>query len=416
MDEHKFIQAGIINIGDEILIGQIHNTNARFIAHELTAMGVYVKKILIVGDEKEDILSAFDEVLTCCDIVIVTGGLGSTNDDITKDCICRYFHRDLTENKIVLNHLQSIINTRKIKVPNSIFLQAMLPERSEVIANEVGLAPGIWIEDNGKILVAIPGVPQEMQAMLWDVLKKIQAHYHVNQHIIYKHIQTFGISEASLSEKLSDFENKLPPCIKLAYLPKAGYVSLRLTGYGASVKELETELEKQLSYLSHYIDEHIFSYENKTLSELVADKLKEQNQLFAVAESCTGGYIAHLTTLIPGSSKYFKGGVVAYSNEIKCNILQVEQQTINQHGAVSREVVMQMAKNVLQLYKVDYAIAVSGIAGPGGGSVEKPVGTVWIAVADTNNVYAKCFSLGNNRERIIQQSANMALYMLYKLL
>jgi nicotinamide-nucleotide amidase len=416
MNKDKFIQAGIINIGDEILIGQIQNTNARFIAQELTTIGIYVKKIMIVGDEKECILSAFDEMMTSCNIVIVTGGLGTTNDDLTKDCICRYFHRDLIENKIVLNHLQSVIHSRKLKVPNNIFLQAMLPKGSEAIANEVGLAPGIWIEDKEKIFIATPGVPQEMQVMLEEVLKRIQIYYHVNQHIICKHIQTFGISEALLSEKLSAFEDKLPPYIKLAYLPKSGYVSLRLTGYSMSGNELENELEKQILHLSLYIDEYIFSYENKTLPELVADKLKKQNQLLAIAESCTGGYIAHLITSMPGSSNYFKGGIVAYSNEFKCNILQVEQQTINQQGAVSREVVMQMAKNVLQLYKTDCAIAVSGIAGPGGGSEEKPVGTVWIAVANKNNIDAKCFSFGNDRERTIRQSANTALYMLYKLL
>jgi nicotinamide-nucleotide amidase len=415
MVQDKFIQAGIINIGDEILIGQIQNTNASFIAQSLTSIGVYVKEIVVTGDESESILSVFEQMLKSCNIVIVTGGLGTTNDDITKDCICRYFHRDLIENKTVMQHLRSLVPSRRKNIPDTVFMQAMLPDGCEAIINETGFAPGIWIEDDGKILVALPGVPREMQAMLLNVLEKIQAHYHLNQHIIYRHIQTFGISEALLSEKLSDFEQKLPACIKLAYLPKAGYVSLRLTGYGFSVQELENELEKQMAHLSSYIDEYIFSYENKTLPELIADKLKAQKQTLAVAESCTGGYIAHSITSLPGSSIYFKGGIVAYSNEIKCNILQVEQQTIDQHGAVSEEVVIQMAKNVLQLYKVEYGIAVSGIAGPGGGSEEKPTGTVWIAVADKNNVFAKCFLFGNGRERVIWQTAAAALYMLYKL-
>ncbi|MDR0604689.1 MAG: competence/damage-inducible protein A [Bacteroidales bacterium] len=416
MDQDKFIEAGIINIGDEILIGQIQNTNASFIAQSLTSIGVHVKKIMVVGDEKESILSAFEEMLTSCNIVIVTGGLGTTNDDMTKDCICKYFHRELMENKSVLNYLQSVIHARSRTIPNTVLKQAMLPVGSEAIANEIGFAPGIWMEYEEKILVAIPGVPQEMQAMLLKVLEKIEIHYHINQHIIHKHIQTFGISEALLSENLSVFEKNLPPCIRLAYLPKAGYVSLRLTGYSSSMQKLEAELEKQISHLSHYVGEYIFSYENKILPELIADKLKERKQTLAVAESCTGGYIAHSITLLSGSSNYFKGGIVAYSNEIKCNVLGVEQQLINQQGAVSEEVVMQMAKNVLQLYNVEYAIAVSGIAGPDGGSVEKPVGTVWIAVADKNNVHAKCFSFGNGRERVIRQSATAALYMLYKLL
>jgi nicotinamide-nucleotide amidase len=416
MNQDKFIEAGIINIGDEILIGQIQNTNASFIAQSLTSVGIYVKKTMVVRDEKESILSAFEEMLTSCSIVIVTGGLGTTNDDITKDCICNYFHRELTEDKSVLNHLRSVIHARSKTVPDTVLNQAMLPVGSEAIANETGFAPGIWIEYEGKIFVAIPGVPQEMQEMLLKTLEKIQIHYHINQHIIHKHIQTFGISEALLSEKLSVFEENLPPCIRLAYLPKAGYVSLRLTGYGFSIQELEAELEKQISHLSRYAGEYIFSYENKTLPELIADKLKESKQMLAVAESCTGGYIAHSITLLSGSSKYFKGGIVAYSNEIKCQVLQVEQQVIDQQGAVSEEVVMQMAKNILQLYNVEYGIAVSGIAGPEGGSIEKPVGTVWIAVADKNNVHAKCFSFGHGRERVIRQSAAAALYMLYKLL
>lgn len=416
MNKDKFIEAGIINIGDEILIGQIQNTNASFIAQSLTSIGVHVKKIMVVGDEKEGILSAFEDMLTSCNIVIVTGGLGTTNDDITKDCICKYFHRELTENKFVLNHLQSVIHARSKTIPDTVLNQAMLPVGSEAIANEIGFAPGIWMEYEGKILAAIPGVPQEMQAMLLKILEKIQIHYHVDQHIVHKHIQTFGIAEALLSDKLSIFERNLPSCIRLAYLPKAGYVSLRLTGYGFSMQGLEAELEKQISHLSHYVGEYIFSYENKTLPELIADELKEQKQTLAVAESCTGGYIAHSITLLPGSSKYLKGGIVAYSNEIKCHVLGVEQQIIDQQGAVSEEVVMQMAKNILQLYHVEYGIAVSGIAGPDGGSVEKPVGTVWIAVADKNNVHAKCFSFGNGRERVIRQSATAALYMLYKLL
>ena len=406
------MQASILNIGDEILIGQINNTNAGFIAQHLNAMGIQVKKMLVVGDEKKEIMTAFDELLKTCDVVIVTGGLGTTNDDITKNCICQYFDKKLVRNELIFNHLQNIIRSRSGKIPDSVLAQALLPQDSEAIHNETGLAPGIWIENKGKILVSIPGVPQEMQNMLFLVLEKLQIYLSDNKTIIHKHVQTFGISEALLSDKLADFERELPSHITLAYLPKIGYTSLRLTGYGDDAQGLETELQKHLLSLYQYVKEYIFSYEDKTLPQLVAERLKERKQSVGLAESCTGGYIAHLITSLSGSSEYFKGGIVAYSNEIKMKVLQVEEPVINQYGAVNKEVVEQMAKNVLHITNVDYGVAVSGIAGPNGGSAEKPVGTVWIAVADKHGITAKCFSFGNGRERVIRQAAMAALYML----
>jgi nicotinamide-nucleotide amidase len=409
------MQAGILNIGDEILIGQINNINASFIAHNLNAIGVQVKKILVVGDEKKDIVSAFGELLKICDIVIVTGGLGTTNDDITKNCICQYFNRKLVKNELVFNYLQEIIRFRYGKLSDNVLEQAILPENCEAIPNEIGTAPGIWIENKGKILVSIPGVPQEMQAMLYIILEKMQTYSLDNQNIIHKHIQTIGISESLLSDKLIDFEKKLPSHIKLAYLPKTGYISLRLTGCAPSTQSLETELQKQVLALSQLVKKYIFSYEDKTLPQLIVEKLTEKKQTLALAESCTGGYIAHLITSLAGCSEYFKGGIIAYSNEIKNKVLQVENQLINLYGAVSEKVVVQMATNLLSIYNVDYGIAVSGIAGPSGGSEEKPVGTVWIAVADKNRVNAKCFSFGNGRERVIGQTTMTALCMLYRL-
>ena len=412
-EKNSTMQSGILNIGDEILIGQINNTNAGFIAQNLNAIGIQVKKILVVGDEKKDIISAFDELLKICDIVIVTGGLGTTNDDVTKNCICQYFNRKLIRNELVFNYLQEIIRLRYGKISDNVLEQAMLPEGCEAISNEIGTAPGIWIENNGKILVSVPGVPQEMQATMSIVLEKLQRYLHNNQHIIHKHIQTVGISESLLSDKLTDFEKNLPPHIKLAYLPKMGYISLRLTGHSISAQTLETELQKQVLSLTQFVTEHIFSYEDKTLPQVIAEKLTERKQTLALAESCTGGYIAHLITSLSGSSEYFKGGIVAYSNEIKNKILQVDEEIINRYGAVSKEVVEQMATNLLRIYEVDYGIAVSGIAGPSGGSAEKPVGTVWIAVADKNGVNTKCFSFGNGRERVIRQAAMGALFMLF---
>jgi nicotinamide-nucleotide amidase len=413
---NRFEKAGIITVGDEILIGQITNTNAFFIASQLNTIGVGIDKITVVGDDTDAILNVFDDMLTHYNIVLVTGGLGTTKDDITKSCICRYFDRKLTENKSVSAHLEEMISSRNLKITDLVFQQALLPENSEAIPNSVGFAPGIWIEQDGKIFVSMPGVPREMQTMMTFVLEKLQQRLHSDQHILHRHIQTFGIPEASLSEKLSEFEENLPDHIKLAYLPKIGYTSLRLSAWGHSLPKLETEMEQHLQSLSEIAGKYIFSYENKTLPELITDKLRRQKQTLGLAESCTGGYIAHLITSIPGSSDCFKGGVVAYSNEIKRDILQVKQETLVRKGAVSEETVREMAENLLRLYHVDYAIAVSGIAGPSGGTPEKPVGTVWVAVAGVGETQTKCLSLGVGRERIIRQTAIVSLCMLYKLL
>jgi nicotinamide-nucleotide amidase len=411
-----FLQVGIINIGDEIVIGQVNNTNAGFIAQHVNALGTHIRKIVMVGDEGERIFQALDDMLAQCEVVFITGGLGTTKDDITKGCLCRYFGRVLEENQSVLKRIQAMLRSPGVKVPDSVLEQAMLLQGSEDIPNMVGFAPGIWIEQKEKIVVSMPGVPQEMQSMLPIVLEKLQLRLHSNQYIRHKHVQLSGISEALLSEKLSGFEEALPDCIKLAYLPQIGCIRLRLTGYGMSLQALEKEMERQMLHLSNLVGNYIFSYEDKTLPELIADKLRQGKQTLGVAESCTGGYIAHLITSLPGSSNYFKGGVVAYSNEIKHKLLQVEQSILDTKGAVSKETVEQMLKNLLRIYDVDCGIAVSGIAGPGGGTPEKPVGTVWIAVANKETNYTDCFLFGNNRERVIRQTAMTALRMLYKLL
>ena len=407
------MKAGIINIGDEILIGQITNTNSSFIASQLNTINIPTERIIVVGDKKESILQAFEEMLSYYDIVFVTGGLGTTNDDITKDCICQYFNKKLTENKETLAYLRQWMQNRNMPLTESIRSQALLPETCEVIENNYGLAPGMWMEENGKILISTPGVPQELESMMPLILERLQMRYHQNQCIIHKHIQTYGIAEAMLSDKLIDYEKQLPQNIKLAYLPKIGYTSLRLTGYGSSVDLLEKEMQQQFSLLSNIIEDYIFNCEDKSLPQLIADKLNANNKTLATAESCTGGYIAHLITSLAGSSAYFNGGVVVYSNEMKNKLLHVQTQTLESYGAVSRETVEEMAKNTLSICQTDYSIAVSGIAGPSGGSQEKPVGTVWIAVANKNHVNSQCFSFGNGRERVIRQAAIRGLLMLY---
>ena len=407
------MKAGIINIGDEILIGQITNTNSSFIASQLNTINIPTERIIVVGDNKEKILQAFKEMLFSCDIVFVTGGLGTTNDDITKDCICHYFNKKMTENNQILAYLQQRMQNRNMPLTKSIRSQALLPENCEVIENHYGLVPGMWIEENRKILISTPGVPQELESMMPAILEKLQIRYHQNQYIIHKHIQTFGIAKAMLSDMLINYEKQLPQNIKLAYLPKIGYTSLRLTGYGISADLLGKEMEQQVSMLSGIIESYIFNCEDKSLSQLIADKLNANHKTLATAESCTGGYIAHLITSLPGSSTYFKGGVVAYSNEMKNKLLYVQLPTLESYGAVSKETAEEMAKNVLAVCHTDYSIAISGIAGPGGGSDEKPVGTVWISVADKNCITSQCFSFGSGRERVIRQAANRGLLMLY---
>ena len=407
------MKAGIINIGDEILIGQITNTNSSFIASRLNTINIATDRIMVVGDNRIDILQAFEEMLSRCDIVFVTGGLGTTNDDITKSCVCHYFNTKLVENKNVLDYLQQQLKSRNLPLTESIRTQALLPEDCEVIENHYGLAPGMWIEKNGKLLISTPGVPQELESMMPLILERLQNRYHQNQSIIHKHIQTCGIAEAMLSDMLIDYEKQLPEHIKLAYLPKMGYTSLRLSGFGTSSDLLEKEMQQQLILLEPIIKEYIFSTEDKSLIQLIADKLQVNHQTLATAESCTGGYIAHLITSLAGSSAYFKGSIVAYSNEIKQELLHVQTQTLENYGAVSQQVVEEMARNVLSVCQTDYSIAVSGIAGPDGATEQKPVGTVWIAVANKNKILSQCFSLGRGRERVIRQAATKGLLMLH---
>jgi nicotinamide-nucleotide amidase len=408
------ISAGIINIGDEILIGQIINTNSACIAKQLNAINIPVAKIVVVGDNQTDIIRAFEEMLSSVDIVFVTGGLGTTNDDITKECICNCFDKKRIPYDDVIASLKKRLQSRNTPLTQSILSQAMLPEGCEAIDNNCGLAPGIWIEQNEKILIAAPGVPLELESMMPAIIEKIESRYRTEQHIIHKHIQTSGIAEAALSDMLLDFEKQLPPHIQLAYLPKMGYTSLRLSGYGKVSTVLEKEMEHQLSMLSQVAKEYIFSCEDKTLPELIADKLNAAEKTLALAESCTGGYIAHLITSLAGSSSFFKGGAVAYSNEIKTKVLGVNPSTLDSQGAVSEETVKEMVVNLLNIFQADYGIAVSGIAGPTGGSEEKPTGTVWIAVAGRGEVIAQVFRFGTGRDRVIRQAAIRALLMLYK--
>lgn len=413
--QKKYIQAEIINIGDELLIGQIVNTNASMIASQLNTIGIMVECVTTIGDKKQDIESAFSKALNKYDIVFVTGGLGTTNDDITKECICNYFNTQLVENQQIKKHIADLCQERHYKVSETIYSQAFIPENCQPIDNKVGIAPGMWIETNGKVLISTPGVPAELEGMLVEICKKIQEKF-IPSTKIDKHFKLSGISETLLSDTLQDFENQLPDFIKLAYLPKMGTINLRLSGSHIDGNLLQQKMDFFVQQLTNLVQPYLICLEDKDLSVLIGELLHAKGQTIATAESCTGGFIAHKITSIAGSSSYFKGGVVSYDNSVKINILNVEKQRLAEDGAVSEYVAKTMANNVRKLLDVDYSVAVSGIAGPSGGTKEKPIGMVWIAVANNKKTIAQCFYFGSGRKRVIERTSEMALLMLYQLI
>lgn len=413
-------QVEIITIGDEILIGQIVDTNSAFIGQLLNLNGMSVKQITSVSDDREHILKALDEAKGRADIILITGGLGPTKDDITKKTLCEYFKTTMRFDEEAYQDVVNLFATYGKEVTPINRLQAEVPEICEVIRNKNGTAPGMWFNVNGKVFVSMPGVPFEMKAMMKEqVIPKLRASFKF-PFIVHKTVLTQGIGESSLSEMISDWEDSLAADnIKLAYLPSPGMVRLRLSSKGTDEKKLYEATDKKIEELKALISQYIYGYEvygeqQESLEMMVGKLLKENNKTVSTAESCTGGYISHLLTKVPGSSKYYIGSVISYAYEIKESELNVPHDVIMQHGAVSQPVVEQMAKAIRERYKTDYSISASGIAGPDGGTIEKPVGTVWIAVATPEKVISEKFLFGNNRERNIQKTANAALNMLKK--
>lgn len=401
----------IITIGEEILIGQIVDTNSSWIGQKLTSYGLAIKKITSVADSKSDIIHALNNAKEIADIIIITGGLGPTNDDITKKTLAAYFNSELIFNEQVFKDLEIFISYRGKGISETNRTQAEIPDNCTPIRNIHGTAPGMWFEEYGKIFISLPGVPYEMKAMIDNfVIPKLQNKFNLDKAVIQT-LSVIGIAEADLADMLKDFENKLPGAISLAYLPSIGFVRLRLTLKVRNGKNFEL-FDNSISFLKKLLKQYIFTTEGKTLSEIIGEMLKKINKTVSTAESCTGGNIAHHITSIPGSSEYFTGSVIAYSNEIKEKILKVNKQSIEKYGAVSQQVVEQMAKGVKELYKTDYSIATSGIAGPSGGTGEKPVGTTWIAVATDNGVFSQKYHLGENRERNIEKATLYGLNML----
>jgi nicotinamide-nucleotide amidase len=411
------INASIITIGDELLIGQTIDTNSAWMAEELNKIGVWVKRRVAVGDVWDDIWNALNEESEKADIILITGGLGPTADDITKPLLCKYFDGKLIVNEQVLSHVKYLFE-KVFRRPGPILernlKQAEVPNVCTVLMNERGTAPGMWFEKGNKIFASMPGVPHEMKGLMRkEVLPRLQQYFRM-PFILHQTFLTYGVGESVLAEKIKDWEESLPSHIKLAYLPHYGNVRLRLTGFSDDKNKLESELEHQSRLLKPLVKEWLVIDADMTIQQVVAKLLKEKKQTVGTAESCTGGYIAHLLTIDAGASTNFKGTVVAYDNKVKEDILNVPPKTIESVGAVSEEVVKQMVKGTLEKLKTDFALATSGIMGPDGGSDQKPVGTVWIGVGNNKKIEAQLFHFRFDRLRNIEQTAHTALNVLRK--
>jgi nicotinamide-nucleotide amidase len=411
---NKIMRADIITIGDEILIGQIINTNSAKIAEMLNLSGISVRQMLSVSDDRKTILSALEEARKNVQIIILTGGLGPTKDDKTKPALCEFFNTKLIFHEPSYLNTSRIFSERNLPMTEENKKQSLLPEHCIPLENKIGTAWGMWFEKEGIVTISLPGVPYEMMHLMEkQVMPRLKEKFKTPA-IIHRTIITQGIGESWLADKIAHWEDTLPEHIKLAYLPSPGMVRLRLSAAGENKAELENEVNVQIELLKTIIPEEICCYEKETLQEVVGKLLREKKAFLSTAESCTGGYISHLITSVAGSSDYYLGSVISYSNAIKQAELGVREDDLQEKGAVSKEVAEQMAVGVKLKFKTDYSIAVTGIAGPGGGSEEKPVGTVWIAIAGPNGVKSKRFLFGDNRERNILRTALTALNMLRK--
>ena len=405
--------AEVITIGDEILFGQITDTNTQYICQELAKIGIRTIRKSSVGDNEESILQLLDEASERVDIILMTGGLGPTKDDITKTTLCKFFDTGLVRHEPTYIQVKAFFEKRGKEFTEMNQKQADVPEIAEVMMNTLGTAPGMWIEKEGKIYISMPGVPFEMKKLMQDeVLERLKRKLDL-PFIHHRWVHTIGIGESFLADKVKDWENNLPDNMKLAYLPSLGIVRLRLTSYGEEEDILKHEADQQLKMLSELIKPYIFGYESDDKIEAIIGRiLTGQQKTLATAESCTGGFLAHLITSIPGSATYYKGTVVSYASEVKVNELGVSAEIIEAKTPVCEEVAIQMAEGVRKKLNTDFALATTGIAGPEGGTEDIPVGTVWIGYADKDKSFGKKFVFGSNRENNIKLAAIYALNML----
>lgn len=405
------MRAEIITIGDELLIGQVVDTNSAWMAERLNEVGIELYQITSVHDTREHIIAALDEAFRRVDIVLTTGGLGPTNDDITKQVLCDYFGTHLIESASVRAHIEQLYAERPDVLNRLTATQWLVPESAEILPNRVGSAPLMLFRRGSQLLAAMPGVPYEMKiAMEEQILPRLAR---PTEHIIHKTLQVNGIPESALAILLEDFERNMPPYVRLAYLPKDGVIRLRLSAYGRAT---EDEMQTLFDQLRHLTRDYRIADTDEPIEVLVAKRLKETGATIATAESCTGGKLAALLNRHPGSSAFYMGSVVAYDNAVKRNVLGVRADDLDQYGAVSEPVVRQMAESVRALMHTDYAIATSGIAGPDGGTPDKPIGTVWMAWATPHGTTARCFRLGKLREQITDRACTAALINLLKII
>ncbi|SFC63722.1 nicotinamide-nucleotide amidase [Parapedobacter composti] len=410
------MQAEIITIGDEILIGQIIDTNSAWIAQQLNTIGITVKQVSSVADDSTDIIVALTLASGRADLVLVTGGLGPTKDDITKQALAAYFNCGLRRDPAVLSHVEAIFARSGRPMLDLNRQQADVLDGCEVLFNEQGTAPGMWMVHKGKPYVVMPGVPFEMKHIMQERVLPRLIHVEGRRPLWHHTVLTAGIGESFLAEKIADIEAALPPHIRLAYLPKPGFVRLRLTAAGKDTAALKAETHAIAAAIQQRLGEYFIADEDTSLEALIRDRMQQQGVNLATAESCTGGNIARLITALPGSSAVFEGAAVTYSNATKKALLGVKEETLQRHGAVSEATVREMALGAQARFHVDYAIAVSGIAGPDGGTPEKPVGLVWIAVAGKQQVVARKHLFGQDRAINIERASAAALFMLWQLL
>lgn len=406
------MQAEIITIGDEILIGQIVDTNSAWIGEKLNAAGIKIHRITSVSDRAEPISEAVTQALSHSDIVICTGGLGPTKDDITKHTLARLFGMKLVRNEAVYEQVRAMTAVRHIDFNELNQDQALVPDGCTVLPNRCGTAPGMWFERDGKVLVSLPGVPFEMKTLIGEqVLPRLYEHFRFDA-IVHKTAITYGLAESILAETIADWENALPAYLHLAYLPSAMNIRLRLSAYDVDGQQAAAEIDRQFALLDQAIPYRIIGYGDATLESAVGELLRVRGETVAAAESCTGGNIAHRFTALPGASDYFRGGVVAYSNDVKTALLGVNADDLNRCGAVSRPVAEQMAAGVRKATGATYGIATTGIAGPTGGTPDKPVGTVWMAVSGPDETYSIQMVFGSLRSQNIERASSNAINLL----
>lgn len=412
--DHNDVLTEIITIGDEILYGQILDTNTQWMSELLDSKGFKVIRRTAVGDDEEQILQILAEAESRASVILITGGLGPTSDDLTKPVMARYFDSPVSLHPVAFEELKNMFERRGFELTQTNIKQAELPDKCEMISNRLGTAPGMWFEKNNKIFVSMPGVPFEMKGMMENVVMPRLLDYFKPPAIIHKVVKTIGIGESWLSDKISSWEKDLPRPLKLAYLPSIFMVRLRLTAIGNDIEYLQSLIKSQVEKLLPIIEKHVYGFDDETLEEVIGKLLESQQKTIAIAESCTGGYISHMITKIPGCSSYYQGSVIPYHNNSKVDLLGVSANTLEHLGAVSEETVIEMAQKVRERLNATIGISASGIAGPGGGSPEKPVGTVWIAVADEAQTFTKKLNLGKTREVNIQSTAIAALHLLWQ--